>query len=124
MGSRWRVIEAVALPMLTLLFLIGKKKPTESRTVANSPTFYHILMALLKDALHQWDKAFAEPEDTAAPGKRADDEEVARYRKQCAAIISWDAKQYFDRLNRSSRKSKPYGSSDRDTWHINKYRDQ
>ena len=108
-GIMKKAVIEVTLPiqaMLTLLFLIGKKKPTESRTVANSPTFYRILMALLKDALQQWDKAFAEPEDTAAPGKRADDEvarrcmtlEVARYRKQCAAIILWDAKQYFDRL--------------------------
>ena len=102
-------VKEVSLPiqaMLTFLFLIGKKKPTESRTVANSPTFYRILMAVIKDALQQWDKAFAEPEDTAAPGKRADDEvarrcltlEVARFRKQVAAIILWDAKQYFDRL--------------------------
>ena len=57
--------------------------------------FYRVLMALLKDALQQWDKAFAEDEDTAAPGKRADDEvarrclklEVARSKQQVASPL-------------------------------------
>ena len=70
-------------------------------------------MALLKDAFQKWDKAYAEPEDTAAPGKRADDEvarrcmtlEVARHRKQVAAIILWDAKQYNSTGSRSLSKS-------------------
>ena len=92
--------------MLTIIFLIGKKKPTESRTVANSPTLYRILLAVTKDVLQKWDKHFAKEEDTAAPGKRADDEvargfmtlEITKAKQHVAAIIIWDAKQYFDRL--------------------------
>ena len=65
-------------------------------------------MSVIKDDLQKWDQSMckADPDDTAGPGRRADDEvsrrltmiEVARDQRQEVVVALWDGKQYFDRL--------------------------
>ena len=63
-------------------------------------------MVVTRDLLQEWDRRVASPTDTAAPGRRADDEvarrclavEIARIQGCVAVLVLRDARQFFDRL--------------------------
>ena len=92
--------------LLVGMFLLGKKHGG-SRTIGLMGSFMRVVMAHLSDTMRAWDVAVARPDDTALVGRNAEVSVAGRHLEieldtelgRSSALILWDGKEFYDRLD-------------------------